>query len=134
MLFLSQNFLLYEEMDIKHLPSSKANGSAVDETDNNALKNLDKNEIITDKTRSNQINDLKNGAATVLADVNENSIVIKGAKAKWFEHSTDYSLNNINLKIKKGKLLAIVGPVGSGKVSFVQINYSLLFIACLVCV
>nr|XP_018899809.1 PREDICTED: probable multidrug resistance-associated protein lethal(2)03659 [Bemisia tabaci] len=115
-----QNFLLYEEMDIKHLPSSKANGSAVDETDNNALKNSDKNEIITDKTRSNQINDLKNGAATVLADVNENSIVIKGAKAKWFEHSTDYSLNNINLKIKKGKLLAIVGPVGSGKTSLLH--------------
>ena len=37
--------------------------------------------------------------------------------AKWSENSGDDSLSNLNVSVKKGQLLAIIGPVGAGKVS-----------------
>lgn len=46
------------------------------------------------------------------------SIVISNATAKWTDTQNDNSLENINLIIKPGRLVAIIGHVGAGKVHF----------------
>ncbi|VVC32361.1 ABC transporter type 1, transmembrane domain,ABC transporter-like,P-loop containing nucleoside triphosphate [Cinara cedri] len=51
---------------------------------------------------------------------NETGIVISNASAKWINDHTDNSLNNINLTVKSGRLVAIIGPVGAGKSSLIH--------------
>ncbi|XP_018576445.1 probable multidrug resistance-associated protein lethal(2)03659 isoform X2 [Anoplophora glabripennis] len=48
-------------------------------------------------------------------------ISIKNATTKWSEASTDNTLTNLNLTVRPGKLLAIIGPVGSGKTSLFHV-------------
>jgi len=43
-------------------------------------------------------------------------ILISNATAKWSDTQTDNTLDNINLSVKPGRLAAIIGPVGAGKV------------------
>jgi len=43
-------------------------------------------------------------------------IVVSNATAKWSDTQIDYTLDNINLTVKPGRLVAIIGPVGAGKV------------------
>jgi len=43
-------------------------------------------------------------------------IVISNATAKWSDNQTDNTLDNINLTVRPGRLVAIIGPVGAGKV------------------
>jgi ATP-binding cassette subfamily C (CFTR/MRP) protein 4 len=43
-------------------------------------------------------------------------IVISNATAKWTDAQTENSLENINLNVRPGRLVAVIGPVGSGKV------------------
>ncbi|XP_043656318.1 probable multidrug resistance-associated protein lethal(2)03659 isoform X2 [Drosophila teissieri] len=50
----------------------------------------------------------------------EHSIVISKLKAKWDKKSTDHTLDNISLKFKPRQLVAVIGPVGSGKSSLIQ--------------
>ena len=43
-------------------------------------------------------------------------ISIKNVNASWTENSIASTLHNINVLIPNGKLYALVGPVGAGKV------------------
>ncbi|XP_068086467.1 ATP-binding cassette subfamily C member 4 isoform X2 [Anabrus simplex] len=49
-------------------------------------------------------------------------VVVKfhGLTAKWNQGSDDNTLSNINLTVKKGQLVAVIGPVGSGKSSLLH--------------
>ncbi|XP_060872281.1 probable multidrug resistance-associated protein lethal(2)03659 isoform X3 [Metopolophium dirhodum] len=47
-------------------------------------------------------------------------IDILNASAKWILKQPDNSLNNINLTVRPGRLVAIIGPVGGGKSSLIQ--------------
>lgn len=48
--------------------------------------------------------------------LNNYGIVITNATAKWSNGQINNSLENINLTIRPGRLVAIIGPVGAGKV------------------
>ncbi|XP_015609831.1 multidrug resistance-associated protein 4 [Cephus cinctus] len=48
-------------------------------------------------------------------------VTVKDVTASWTEKSISNTLHKVNLKIPPGKLCAIVGPVGSGKSSFLQL-------------
>jgi len=48
-------------------------------------------------------------------------IVISNATAKWSNTQSDNTLDNINLSVKPGRLAAIIGPVGAGKVQLTHI-------------
>ncbi|KNC31638.1 putative multidrug resistance-associated protein lethal(2)03659 [Lucilia cuprina] len=50
----------------------------------------------------------------------EAGVVISKLKAKWDSQSTEYTLDGIDLKIKPRTLVAVIGPVGSGKSSLIQ--------------
>lgn len=43
-------------------------------------------------------------------------ITLQDASAKWESTSQEYTLQNLNLNLKKGSLTAVVGHVGAGKV------------------
>ncbi|EDW89496.2 probable multidrug resistance-associated protein lethal(2)03659 [Drosophila yakuba] len=53
-------------------------------------------------------------------DLLESAISIRDLKAKWDPKSPDYTLNGINLQIKPGSVVAIIGLTGSGKSSLIQ--------------
>lgn len=60
--------------------------------------------------------------------IDKNAISLKQVTAKWNASSTDIALKNISLNVSKGKLIGIIGPVGSGKSSLLQAilgNYSI---------
>ncbi|KAI8514342.1 Multidrug resistance-associated protein 4 [Branchiostoma belcheri] len=48
------------------------------------------------------------------------SILLKTVTAKWEGDSEKLTLKNINLKLGRGQLLAVIGPVGSGKSSLLS--------------
>lgn len=50
----------------------------------------------------------------------ESGIVISNIIAKWSGDSNENTLSNINAIVKPGRLVAVIGPVGSGKSSLLQ--------------
>ncbi|KAK9869832.1 hypothetical protein WA026_003561 [Henosepilachna vigintioctopunctata] len=62
-----------------------------------------------------------NGIEKKSTKIEENvGVFIKNGCAKWSQASVDNTLSEITLSIHPGKLLAIIGPVGSGKSSLFQ--------------
>ena len=49
----------------------------------------------------------------------ESIIKMSGLTARWKQEESEDTLSSIDLSMKKGQLLAVIGPVGSGKVSLV---------------
>ncbi|XP_016945207.3 probable multidrug resistance-associated protein lethal(2)03659 [Drosophila suzukii] len=45
---------------------------------------------------------------------------IKDLRARWSQEQHDPVLDNINMSLRSGQLVAVIGPVGSGKSSLVQ--------------
>lgn len=99
--FFFKNYLLYEEKDGQMLNISKT-----DKT--NAHRKL----IIN--IDNSIINNINNDNETAL--LKKYRIVVSNATAKWSEAQIDNSIENINLTIMPGRLVAIIGPVGAGKV------------------
>lgn len=48
------------------------------------------------------------------------SLLIDNVSAIWNESREEYTLQNINLECEKGKLIGVIGPVGAGKSSLLQ--------------
>lgn len=46
---------------------------------------------------------------------------LKNANVKWFSHDQEDTLKNININVKSGELIAVVGQVGSGKSSLLNV-------------
>lgn len=55
--------------------------------------------------------------------LNKNNLDIefKNVNFKYFDDADNYVLKNINLKIKQGEMVGIVGPTGSGKTSLINL-------------
>lgn len=49
------------------------------------------------------------------AVLSEAGIIISNVKAKWDSESAEYTLDDVNLRVQPGTLVAIIGPVGAGK-------------------
>lgn len=56
-------------------------------------------------------------AENVTHEPNEHSLEIKNGSFSW---GSETCLKNINIKVKKGRLVAVVGQVGSGKTSLIS--------------
>lgn len=73
----------------------------------NATKNITKNNDIIEKD-----NDIQNYT---------NAVVVSNATAKWVNNQAVNTIENINLTVKPGGLVAVIGEVGAGKVN-ININ------------
>lgn len=65
---------------------------------------------------------------TLIGMASEGSVQLADVSASWTEGTP--TLENISLKIQPGILCAIVGPVGSGKSSLLQVNYPSFLPSC----
>ncbi|XP_025405942.1 probable multidrug resistance-associated protein lethal(2)03659 isoform X3 [Sipha flava] len=101
-----QNFLLYEEKT-----TQVANRSKADKASNGVRKPI----IINDELLPNKLDNLDNSE-----NMSDLGIVISNATAKWTDIQTENSLENINLTVRPGRLVAVIGPVGAGKSSLIQ--------------
>ncbi|XP_044009489.1 probable multidrug resistance-associated protein lethal(2)03659 [Aphidius gifuensis] len=54
-------------------------------------------------------------------DTNTGLITLENVHAKWLKNGSDDTLTNINMKVKPAQLVAIVGQVGSGKSSLLNV-------------
>lgn len=49
------------------------------------------------------------------------AISIENGSAKWLDYETEDTLKNININVRPGELIAVVGQVGSGKSSLMNV-------------
>lgn len=100
---------MYEEKD-----SQVANRSKAEKAANGVKRPI----IIKDKIMPNSENNTNEQS-------NDLGIVVSNATAKWTDAQTENSLENINLTVRPGRLVAIIGPVGAGKVSVRYVHIKL---------
>ncbi|XP_072399320.1 probable multidrug resistance-associated protein lethal(2)03659 [Diabrotica undecimpunctata] len=63
-----------------------------------------------------------NGTAIELhKKIKEPKLLLSGVSAKWSQQSTENTLSDITFNVPPNKMLAIIGPVGSGKSSIVNL-------------
>ena len=56
-----------------------------------------------------------------IKDIKDGSIIFKDVKFKYYDDVDDYILDNINITVKSGETIGILGGTGSGKSSLVQL-------------
>ncbi len=106
---------MYEENELYAKQPIIANGVAKksEEPANSKISKTEKEENL--QPIGMAVNNVNHDSNNSLTD-NKYSIVIKDATAKWSENSNEDSLNNVSINIGRGGLMAIIGPVGAGKV------------------
>ncbi|XP_025202264.1 probable multidrug resistance-associated protein lethal(2)03659 isoform X2 [Melanaphis sacchari] len=100
-----QDFLLREEKDDNRIPMQSISEKSMISSHNESIIYPDKNTT-----------DIKYNMKLL----NNFSVEILKATAKWINNQTNNTLENVSLAIKPGNLVAIVGAVGSGKSSLIQ--------------
>ncbi|XP_015184428.1 PREDICTED: probable multidrug resistance-associated protein lethal(2)03659 isoform X2 [Polistes dominula] len=106
-----QKFMMYEEiMPEKNIDKNK--NIAKKKHKKSANLNNEVNEDLTNKRNSYDEQPKLNSA---------DPIKLENAFAKWFSSENEYTLQDINVHVRPGELIAIVGQVGSGKSSLLNV-------------
>lgn len=77
--------------------------------------------LVSDYYLNSEIQAIENGGDKIKHTLEEKGVTLKNVTAKWTNESTDNTLTNITLEVPFGKLLAVIGPVGSGKSSLLNV-------------
>lgn len=102
-----QKFMLYEEINEENEKMEcKQKGSKNDKGKNDA--NIIEEDIRDEKRKTTNYE-------------GEYIMSLKNANVKWFSHDHEDTLKNININVKSGELIAVVGQVGSGKSSLLNV-------------
>lgn len=67
------------------------------------------------------INEFSTDKSFEKAEEHEGSVLVKNGCARWLESDKEDTLHGINLHVKANQLVAIVGQVGSGKSSLLNV-------------
>ncbi|XP_043798878.1 probable multidrug resistance-associated protein lethal(2)03659 [Apis laboriosa] len=106
-----QKFMLYEELE----ETSEKTEEYKNERSKDEKKKNDVNKIEKD------INDVKSQTDVETNNQAEYILSLRNANSKWFVHEQEDTLKNININVKSGELIAVVGQVGSGKSSLLNV-------------
>lgn len=113
-----QQFMMYDEIEKTDKSESMINGKK--DFTNNVHMNITgsiKEEKVDQEKDDQQVRfDQGNHG-----DQNEYMISIENASAKWVDYEKEDTLQNITIKVRPGELIAIVGQVGSGKSSLMNV-------------
>ncbi|CAL7941040.1 unnamed protein product [Xylocopa violacea] len=101
-----QNFMMYEEIDRRNEDERRSQAESKNETKKNDVNSIQ--EDVPEEVKTSKYKD-------------ENIITLHNASAKWLSYEQEDTLKNINIKIKPGELVAVVGQVGSGKSSLLNV-------------
>ncbi|CAG2057728.1 unnamed protein product [Timema podura] len=117
-----QKFLLYEETQIQRPISSATDKSDKNNGVSNKKKRTDKvsdvAEKVSEKSSLLERHDSSTGGESYPGG--EVGIRVVEATARWLPDSAEPTLDKISLTVHPGRLLAVIGPVGSGKSSLLQ--------------
>ncbi|XP_025993846.1 probable multidrug resistance-associated protein lethal(2)03659 [Solenopsis invicta] len=126
-----QKFLMYEELTHPEIEAKNDSKSNPKTFDNKDLKNYDKNSAKENNEENwkenNKENEKKSNKDDLIEQksgyttINQHSISIENGSAKWLEYERQDTLQNINMQVRPGELIAIVGQVGSGKSSLLNV-------------
>jgi len=116
---------MYDELTLSEIEAKKYNKENNKDTKENNKKEdnqQDMKENNMKNSKENLIEQKKNDSTIVdqLKNI-EYSISIKNGNAKWLDYEEEDTLLNINMKVRPGELIAIVGQVGAGKSSLLNV-------------
>ncbi|KAL6424783.1 hypothetical protein ACFW04_010016 [Cataglyphis niger] len=139
-----QKFMMYDEVtsgtktvkeNAKEKYKENANENYKENVNENYKENVNKNykenenENYKENTNGNYKENMKDLANQKKSDrmtgdqpdYIEHCISIENGSAKWLDYETEDTLQNINIKVRPGELIAIVGQVGAGKSSLINV-------------
>ncbi|XP_012058527.1 PREDICTED: LOW QUALITY PROTEIN: probable multidrug resistance-associated protein lethal(2)03659 [Atta cephalotes] len=118
-----QKFLMYDEMTASEIEAKKYNkeNNKEDTKDDKNAKESNQQDV-----KENNMENLKENFAQKKNDVHlpnnvEYSISIENGNAKWLDYEREDTLQRINMKVRPGELIAVVGQVGAGKSSLLNV-------------
>uniref|UniRef100_A0A336LKT5 Oxysterol-binding protein n=1 Tax=Culicoides sonorensis TaxID=179676 RepID=A0A336LKT5_CULSO len=117
-----QKFMLYEELDrskesLAH--SQSANDTGVPSTQSTVTKG-DQSEHYNNKDLIEELPLDKENPILISEQLSKAGVSLENVTAKWDPSHSENTLNNVNLRVQPGTLVAVVGPVGAGKSSLIQ--------------
>lgn len=108
-----QQFMMYDEV----IPEQIKTEAQTDGKKSNLMENI--------TNSMNQKTDLKKNDVQIPQEQqnhdDQHIVSIVNGNAKWLDYETENTLKNINIKVRRGELIAIVGQVGSGKSSLMNV-------------
>lgn len=117
---VSQFYSSLRVMMTLHLPQGMAEIGELNISIRRIQNMLLYDEIKAENTKATNKKNAENGDIS-LKTANETGVQLVNATAKWAVESSDNTLTDINLKIGKQELVAVIGSVGSGKSSLLQV-------------
>lgn len=88
-------------------------GSSSDET-GNGLKDTKEKKLTHSESDGLREND------TTKSHLSEAGVIVDSITARWDPKATEYTLDQVKLHVQPGTLVAVIGPVGSGKSSLMH--------------
>ncbi|XP_076291879.1 putative multidrug resistance-associated protein lethal(2)03659 isoform X2 [Lasioglossum baleicum] len=105
-----EKFMMYDEVE-PHDDAQKSNNvdSSTEKTKSDLNGITKEGNNTTDRTEKTNMND------------GDSCMILKNVSARWIAHEEEDTLKNININLSRGELLAVVGQVGSGKSSLLNV-------------
>lgn len=124
-----QQFMMYDEL--KPGEKNDAKNNMKNDAKNDTKKDA-KNDVKVEMKEDKNAQDTKESSAEhkksdqIAHDERDRGeqqyiISLKNATTKWLNHEKEDTLQNININVRPGELIAIVGQVGSGKSSLMNV-------------
>uniref|UniRef100_A0A1Q3F1A4 Putative abc transporter c family member 3 n=2 Tax=Culex tarsalis TaxID=7177 RepID=A0A1Q3F1A4_CULTA len=121
-----QNFMSHEEVESALGVSmtdpgrkkGEAGDSSVEDSDDDGLENNGLAQLKNGKgIKHSESDGLKENAGSHLSEA---GVIVDSITARWDPKSTEYTLDKVSLHVQPGTLVAVIGPVGSGKSSLIH--------------
>ena len=101
-----QKYMMYEETEVRDKSM---------DLEAAAFPGSNQSTVINEENKLMEEENDKLFNANSHATLSEAGIIISNLRAKWDEQQTEYTLDDVNLRVQPGTLVAIIGPVGAGK-------------------